>query len=259
MINAYYHVYLSDDVGTWLGIVTEQLKCMEDAKLIEVIDNFKITCIARTDNEAYLFNGLIDTYGFRKVEIDWVVNPYLDDIKMLQNLESDKTVTENYTMRKIYNDCKNNPDMKVLYFHTKGITAVLRHFVNGHMMNYRRYLGWRHFLNWGVLEKWKVCQRAVEKYDVAGVNYQTVPAPHFSGSFWWAKGQHITQLPDPATTEWWKELKAKTTDGWLKGASDRFRDEQWICSKPNTSVFEVCKLTENPAFKYIPRSTYGAT
>ena len=114
-------------------------------------------------------------------------------------------------------------------------------------------------MSWGVIKNWRKCIDALNVgYDVAGVNYFTKPAKHFSGNFWWANSEYIKTLPDPSTKEWWEELRRKTNDAWMKTCSDRFRDEQWLCSKDNVKVYKVVDIDEedNPARKFLPQSKY---
>lgn len=247
MITAYWHVYLTNDVGSWAGIVMEQIDAMERSGLIKQINKLKITVISRTDS-SHLFGGLIHSI-FSNAEIEFVDNPFHLDLEMLQEMESNKAVTENHTLRKIYKDCLDI-DQTVLYFHTKGITADMRFLRNGNFDIYRDYYGWRQYLNWGALEQWKSCQYALEQgYDVAGPNYKVKPEPHFSGAFWWTTSKYIRLLPDPSTKDWWYALKDRTTDQWLKTCSDRFRDEMWICQGKDCHAANIQLAPVNPAYQ----------
>lgn len=255
----YYHVYLTDDYSTWASILLEQMQYFQASNLINQIDEFRITAITQNDLRRNAFNSMFKTYG-KKHDIQFVRNPYPDDYTMLANINNDDTVTENYTYRKLWNDCQNE-DMFLLYIHTKGITSVINHLKTGRVDQYINYYYWRQYLNWGVLESWYRCIEALKIYDVAGVNYYSKPAPHFSGNFWWSKSDYIKKLPDPATKEWWRKLQEETTDQWLKYVSDRFRDEQWLCSLSDVKVCNLFELKQedNPASKYLPRSTYAGS
>lgn len=251
----YYHVYLSDNTDRWSNVVLEQMKCAEDADLLKELDELRVVCITQTDKRIDNFLQLITSYGV-KVDVEYVRNPYISDGEMMKHLESDQTITENYTFQKIWNDCQKE-DLVVGYIHTKGITAI-QHLHSGQTGKFKNYYAWRQYLNWGVLTCWKTCVNALDTHDVSGINYQTDPSPHFSGNFWWSTSDHIRDLPDPATKEWWYELKEKTTNQWLKTCSDRFRDEQWVCSLPGTNAYNVFELrsSENPAGVYLSASRY---
>jgi hypothetical protein len=259
---AYWHVYLTEDTGTWSGIVMEQLAAMERVNLLNRIDKLKITVVKRGDNnDCAEFAGLVSlmTDGVKQVIFDFVDNPYPTDFHMIEAIRAEEFagVSENHTLRKIYKDCLDE-DQLVLYFHTKGITANARFLKTGNFATYRNYYFWRQFLNFGALDQWASCVSMLEDgYDIAGPNFQREPVPHYSGAFWWSKSSHIRQLPDPATTQWWKDLQAKTTDSWLKNCSPRFRDELWICQADyNYSAIDMCNGHLNPASNYHPQSEY---
>ena len=178
---------------------------------------------------------------------------------MLNALESPTTATENITMRKIWNNSQNE-DMKILYLHSKGITSTLKHLemTEWGASTFKTYYYWRQFLNWGVIENWRKCYEALRINDIAGVNYYNEPSKHFSGNYWWANSSYIKRLPDPSTTDWWINIKNKSSDPWLKSAGDRFRDEQWPCSLDDVRVYNVYSpdQNDNPAGKVFPRILY---
>jgi len=250
---AYYHVYLTDNPATWSSIVTEQLDLIERTGLLKELDQIRVTCITQKNSHAAaIFSRICMAYS-SKINITFVENPYLDDDDMVKNLNSQLTVTENVTMRRIWNDSQNE-DMHILYFHTKGITSVIRHLTTN-PETYLTYHYWRQFLNWGVIENWKSCVFGLQYHDVAGVNYYTNPSPHFSGGFWWTNSSYIKKLPDPSSLDWWKKLQADTSDIWLKTVSDRFRDEQWLCSIPHV-VCDIYTPKINPAAHILKRDQY---
>ena len=263
---AFYHVYLTDDSGTWINLLLEQFKCMEDSNLLKTLDSLYITCITKRDDRTSCFEELVKLY-YPKANITFYENPFNSDQDMIEALNSwdrgnneiqIQMPSENVTKRKIYEYVKNE-DAYVLYFHSKGITSIKRHLRPGRMNLVRNYQYWRHYLNWGVLENWKACTDSLVEADVAGVNFMMEPSPHFSGNFWWSKSEHIRKLPDPSTIEWYKTLQNKSTDLWFRHASTRFSDEQWICCIPNTKVYRVAntKPEENPAGVYMPREKYA--
>lgn len=252
----YYHMYLTDDPGVWSSVFLEQMKCMEDSELLKNLFEIRMTCITQPNSlrNDYLLK-LCETYPVN-FTINFVDNPYYNDKEMMLSLNSDRSITENYTYRKIFDDC-NKEFIRVCYIHTKGITSSMKMSPET-MSQYKNYYYWRQYLNWGVIEKWKACVSALQTYDVSGVNYYTVPAKHFSGNFWWANSSYIKRLPNPATIDWWRKIQKETSDQWLKTTSDRFRDEQWLCSLDDVKVYEVHRLkqSENPAATFLPRRRY---
>lgn len=256
----FYHIYLADDPGIWINMILEQFKVMEDSGLLDSLDELNINAIVKLDQRLPLFDELIKLY-YPKANVHFIINPTKDDTSMLNMVSDDDMPSENYTMIKIYERAKIE-NCHILYFHSKGITSIIKHLKLNEMNLLRNYQYWRYYLNWGVLENWRDCVSALQNHDVAGVNYFTYPAKHFSGAFWWANSNYIRKLPDPSTKEWWYKLKSEASDHWLRNiASDRFRDEQWLCCLNDVKVFTLDKnnnnpSTDNPANFYLPRKSY---
>lgn len=257
----YYHVYLTENESTWLSMLSEQYKVMEDAGLFDALDEFHLVCVGKDIEQfdkALYFTGLYYPHT-----VQYRFDSTVEDSNLIDTIKTESTslITENITMRLIYDKVKSSDEEAyILYLHTKGITSTLRHFQNSYeeINLYRTYQYWRHYLNYGVLEKWEECVRALTfGHDVAGINYQTWPHPHYSGNFWWAKSSHIASLPDPGTYDWWEEVKANALDPWLKQADNRYADEQWPCSKKDGRYYNVEKGIPNPANVYTPRKVYA--
>ena len=258
-------MYLRWDVDSWLDIFFEQMKCIEDSDLLQELDAIHFTAINRSDN-TIAKNALIDAVKsyvpHGKYSIDFPENPFYTDEEMMANLDNPKLVTENYTMRKIYDHAKSSSSPELIcYIHQKGITRTIK-YNSLDMESIKRYYYWRQYLNWGVIKNWKRCVETIEKegIDVAGINFNFKPSPHYSGNFWWASTDHIKALPDPRTLEWFHDLQKNSTDHWLKNvASDRFRDEQWLFSKDGTMVFNLADLdqSKNPAARLLRKAEYG--
>jgi Glycosyltransferase family 10 (fucosyltransferase) C-term len=54
---------------------------------------------------------------------------------------------------------------------------------------------WRRLMEHFVVERWQDCVDGLDDHDACGVNWHQVPAPHFSGNFWWAKPRYLASLP----------------------------------------------------------------
>ncbi len=250
---AYYHLYMTDNPVIWSCIFCEQIMYMERSSLLNNLDEIRIVVISKTDRRISKFIEMCKyLIPEEKVKFLFFENPYSNDQEMLSNLESNKTISENHTMRLIYNDAQTE-NCNLLYIHSKGIKPYLTY---DNMEIFVRYHHWRQYLNWGVLTNWKECIEKLNDYDIVGINYRKDPSPHFSGNFWWSKSSYIKTLPDPSTKLWWQKIKFETTDTWLKNVSDRFRDEMWPCSI-NPKVYNIHEMTENPAAKIIKYERYG--
>lgn len=253
----YYHIYLTDDVAAWSSIFLEQLKCMEDSQLLSNLDTMKITAIAPDDSRRNKFFNLCQTYSVNG-ELEWITNPHKNDHFNMTELENNNIITENHTYRKIYNDCLTN-DQIVAYIHSKGVTSYMRYLDIGNndsVETFKRYYYWRQYLNWGAIENWKTMIQALETYDAAGVNLQQTPVPHFSGSFWWSKSEWIRKLPNPATNNWWIKFKNSVKDPWIKSATDRFKDEQWLTHNTEVKIYNIAETGINPAFTLLTKNGY---
>ncbi len=94
---------------------------------------------------------------------------------------------ERFTLLRLHEILK--PDDKVLYIHTKGVTRPTSLPV----------FWWRVWMEWYLMRNHERCLRELEHNDVVSVGYRIdsgfpVP-PHFSGNFWWARGDYYLSLP----------------------------------------------------------------
>lgn len=104
-------------------------------------------------------------------------------------------LVERDTMLDLYEFCVKNPDYKVMYMHTKGLTWF-------HSPEYAACSAWRDYLERFVIDTWKVCVEKLDSHDTAGTE-MSVGAPHgvkvegllhYSGNFWWANASYIAKL-----------------------------------------------------------------
>lgn len=256
---AYYHTYLTDDTSNWSSITIEQFKVMEDSFLIDNLDEINITAITQDDVRMQKFIALCESYAFRKVNLMFIKNTFSNDHAMLEGRESNgPAITEIPTFKRMWDRCQNE-EHNVLYFHSKAMTAFDKFFMplRYDISKFKQNVYWRHYLNWGVLENWRECVKALDNHDMAGVNYREDPIPHYSGSFWWAKSSHIRQLPNPETLDWWKKIQNETTDSWLKTCPIRYKDEHWATHFRNTKMYNIYGSKDNPAFVTTPRRIYS--
>jgi hypothetical protein len=130
---------------------------------------------------------------------------------------------ETETLMSLRDFCKENPDYKVLYFHTKGASKT----------NLQTN-AWRLYMEYFVIDKWKECIKYLEDYDCCGTDhYPTGPTlwgdgsmsypkentSFFAGNFWWANSSYINTLDD-------KYLESDY----------RLDRELWIGSNPNCNA-----------------------
>lgn len=99
---------------------------------------------------------------------------------------------ENPTIKLLYSFCKMNPDYKVLYLHTKGVSYASNHEFLPGVKSWNRYM--RHCL----LDYFTNCLNLLRIYDAVGCNYRPVTEgnpPHYSGNYWWANASYVQSLP----------------------------------------------------------------
>jgi len=89
------------------------------------------------------------------------------------------------TLDLLRNRALENPDGYYLYIHTKGISR----FWN------RAIRDWRRYMTYFCVTQYSQAIRHLEDSDACGVDLSPVPKPHFSGNFWWAKGEYLISLP----------------------------------------------------------------
>ena len=101
------------------------------------------------------------------------------------------------TLEDLYQFCKKNAGYKVLYMHTKGLS----HVSSDCELEYRAE-GWRKYLEYFTIHKWKENIELLNNYDCVGTEYNKTAYmngmpmnfPHYSGNFWWANSNHIKKL-----------------------------------------------------------------
>jgi hypothetical protein len=261
---AFYHIYLTDHPGVWSSILMEQIKCMEDSDLLNELDELNITAVSQRDERVECFAEIFKTEIFRdtkvKVNLEFVENTCRNDQEMINDIQVNdgrNTVSENFTIRKLWNHCQKE-DCHVLYFHAKGTTAVWRALAVRQYERFTNYFHGRQFSNWGVLTHWRQCVKALSKYDTAGVFLQR-EYPCYGANFFWANASYIRTLPNPAGTEWWYENKRRSKNEWVRNeASERFKEEQWTLSNPHARPYNLVELSpgDSPYLAYFPYERY---
>ena len=114
----------------------------------------------------------------------------LNDKWIIINFSTETTLYENKTLNVLHTFCQLNPNIDVLYLHTKVISYKENTIVK----------------NWVNLMLCFLLKKNTFDTDVNGCNYQELPKKHFSGNFWWAKSNYISTLNKITTTD---KLNAK--------------------------------------------------
>ena len=102
------------------------------------------------------------------------------------------------TINILHSFCVRNPESKVLYLHTKGVSY---HVCPPSVVD------WRNMMLYFLMSN--DCIKLLDKYDIVGCNYSEIPYhPHFSGNFWWTRASYVVKLKPIETNvkhdaEWW--------------------------------------------------------
>ena len=119
------------------------------------------------------------------VNIGLKVNILSTDKLKIINYSDDPKLFERPTINLIYLFAKHNPNVNILYLHTKGVS---------YGKPGQNIVDWKNLMLYFLVENHKVCLDLLQEYDAVGCNYLTEPKKHFSGNFWWAKGSYINTL-----------------------------------------------------------------
>jgi hypothetical protein len=98
----------------------------------------------------------------------------------------------------------------ILYLHSKGITRKgekTKHYISD----------WVDLMLYFLVFNYEVCQKFLNLVDVCGVNFMSIPSPHYSGNFWWTTSKYARNLP--------KEIGKEYLD-----------PEMWVCKSDPISL-----------------------
>lgn len=168
MIGIVHHSYL---VGDWKEIVSQQLKRLNSSGLYEAADaiHFTVNLANETEEE---FNKLIVDHP--KIQTQF----YTENSYEYPGIKKVKELGDNYD------------DIKILYFHAKGVSNDYKNYATKEKSNekIKNIKLWKECLEYFVIDKWKECIDKLDVYDTAGV---TCNNGWYWGNFWWATSKHI--------------------------------------------------------------------
>lgn len=226
-INIFYHVWQGEG---WEVIFQQQIMSLYVSGLYDTCDNVYI-CI----------NG--------KYRLPF-------DLSKFQVCYNQNQTNESDTLKKMWNLCSILPNQKILYLHTKGLsygTSPQRQNVDG----------WRHYLEYYNIHKWRSCVEKLDEYDIVGTEWNKCPTLYvgykqkvialknsgiYEGNIWWANSNYIKSLDPnylykfdaPHILEGISENTLKNLTEDDKRQILRFNSELWVGSNsPNYFSFEV--------------------
>lgn len=190
---------------------------------MNIINNKKRACfihstnlnIYKTEKLEYLINYLNKCNFFDSIDYCFINNigdaieeSFFNHVSkkiIINNYSEDTSLFENCTLRLLHFFSKLNPDYKILYFHTKGISHGKTHIFTSNINN------WINYMLYCLVDHHKSCIELLDRYDCIGVNYKETDKEnpqHYSGNFWWTTAKYINTLSlnllkIKHDAEWW--------------------------------------------------------
>lgn len=186
-IAIFYMIGQYGDEAHWKNIYNDQLNCLKESGLydrIEFIDIFvKGMTPISTDELPDKLNNIT----------------YLGDLE--EERPSNKKMYRAYSqiMQRIWTFSNANPEYKVLFFHSIGVSHT-------DPDTFRRSYQFRKYYETFTVKYWEDCIKILDHYDCVGTEYIPLAefqnatiqfyAPHYQGFFWWANSSYLKKL-DP--------------------------------------------------------------
>jgi hypothetical protein len=215
-------------LGNYQGIVTEILESLKSSGLFKKIEKL---CV-----------GIVGTGHVAGLDDERIIILYR--YPELHRMEFE-------TLKHVQQIAVEDPDCLILYLHTKGCSAPAG-AKSAVQADWRRYM--LHFL----VERHEECFTALADHDVCGVDWRIEPCRHFSGNFWWARGNYLATLPSIA------ELSKPSARFVI---THRHNAEFWIGMNPGVNphclfdcgiwVYERYQFRLYPVFYYRRRGRIG--
>lgn len=152
-------------IGQWRMILESQLAKIMASGLYEASHNIFVN-IAGTSEAA----PLPDAFDNRKFAVS---------CSRLEQWE--------YPTLRVLQERARQEEACCWYIHLKGVS----HSIEGEQSCVR---GWREYMEYFVIENWRLCMEQLVDHDAVGVQWKTGPRPHFSGNFWWANASYVRRL-----------------------------------------------------------------
>jgi len=215
MIGVVHHTFLT---GNWEEILKSQIERLISSGLYDSADIIWFTCNLNGNDENVFTDFLKD---YNKIQTECHVNngneyPGIHKVKELGD---------------------TNEDMKILYFHAKGVSNTYTDNATK-QVNQEKIINiqsWRECLEYFVIDKWKDCVDKLDEYDNVGV---TCNGGWYWGNFWWSQSKHIK--------------KCRPVDYW-----GRWDYESWLNSYVEGQTnYEFFKFTYNPYVTFIHETWY---
>lgn len=216
MIGVVYHTFLVND---WRDVIIKQLLRLKESGLYDTCDVIWVT-VNLNGNSEEDFNDLVKDYS--KIQKEFHIN----------------NSAEFPGIKKVRELCTQHPDLKILYFHTKGVNNKFKRHNQKEISEEKinNIQSWKECLEYFLIDKWKDCVEKLDEYDNVGV---TCNNGWFWGNFWWSQPKHI--------------LKTREVGHW-----SRWSYEAWMNDYVEGPIrnFEFYKFIYNPYVTNINEEWY---
>ena len=189
----------------------------------------------------------------------------LRDIKIIDS-NINLRLYEHFTLRYLKHFCRQRPNAKIFYLHTKGASKPDR----------ISEASWRQYMNYFIIEQWPKCLELLKTYDMCGVNwtyeendvakkeflniwYPNRREHMFAGNFWWTNAHFINRLPDNSFEYKW--LPDGSEHPNQRADAENFIDNYWKTLKRfyTPKIANMHTSTVNLWFNPYPRYMYDTT
>ena len=220
-IGIVYHVYC---VGFWEELVKEQLLKLKNTGLYDTARLLWVTINDLNNNKARI-DRIFTKYPKFKIEY------------------RNGNGAEAPGIQKVYDICQGDTNIKVLYFHAKGVSNTYRSIENKQEICHRKIEGsksWRLCMEHFLVKGWRDCINRLDYYDLVCTTHTDA---WVWGNFWWANADYIRAHPFPS-------------------GGSRWFYEYWITTKdviPAPTVFEYYHFSYLALISKVPSYLYNGT
>jgi hypothetical protein len=235
-IGVVYHCFLT---GNWKNIVSEQLSRLHQSGLYDAADIIWVTVNLNNESEES-FRNVASQYS--KINIEFHTTNHFE----YPGIKKVKYIGDTYD------------NMKILYFHTKGVSNFYKDNATKQpceekINNMRACL---EYLEYFVIDRWKDCLEKLNEYDNVGPDCNN---NRLGGNFWWSQSKHIKRcMPVGIWGRW-------DYEGWHANVPGPVKNYGWFPAKINQYISQCDPDWYRADSNFIPdkiilhKATYGTS
>lgn len=168
MIGIVHHSYL---VGDWKKIVSQQLERLKSTGLYDAADEVHLT-VNLADETEESFNELVKEYSKAIIEF------HKENSYEYPGINKVKELGDKYD------------DMKILYFHSKGVSNDYKNHITREKSSEKveNIKLWKECLEYFLIDRWEESIKHLQENDCVGV---TNVNGWYWGNFWWVNSDYV--------------------------------------------------------------------